>query len=129
MVRALQSSAGMRARVRFYGLVMVLAITLATICALEPVQSDGWAHYAAARDPGSFHGLIAFAKASYVGGNPRWGQVVLAAMFHIRLVAIVVTPLVIVAMLLASMTLIRGRAPRPNDHHDFSLFIEVLATA
>ena len=107
----------------FYVLVVVLAITFAVICACEPVRADGWEQYRAHLD------LFAYAKRCYLHGNPRWGQLVLASMFRCRAIAICVTPLVIVATLFASMTLIRGRLPRARDPDDARLLVQVLATA
>jgi Family of unknown function (DUF6056) len=119
----------MSARTRFFAVVVVLAITFAVICACEPVSADGWEHFAAARDPSRFHGWCALVRESYLAGNPRWGQLVLAATFHFEPIAIVTTPLVILATLLASMTLIRGRIPSPSDPDAATLLVQVLATA
>lgn len=119
----------MTARTRFFAVLGVLTITLAVICACEPVQGDSWGHYLAAHEPLSWEHFVAAAKRSYLHGNPRWGQLVLVAMFHAPLVAAIATALVIVGVLLLSMTLIRGRWPAPRDPADGWLLVQVLATA
>ena len=118
---------GMRPRVAFHGVLAVLAITAAVICALEPVQGDGWGHFAAARQPVTWDRLVAFAKGGYVGGNPRWGQLVLLAMFDEPMIAVVATPMVVVGMVLVALTLISGRWPNPSDPRDRALVGPVIA--
>lgn len=119
----------MNARITFYVVLIVLVITLAVICACEPVAGDGWGHYWAAKDPLTWDHAVAFAKGSYLHGNPRWGQLVLVAMFHAPIPWAVISALVIVAVLLLSMALIRARWPRAGDVADSWLLVQVLATA
>lgn len=107
----------------------MLTITLAVICACEPVEGDGWGHYFAARQPLSWDHFVAVAKSSYLHGNPRWGQLVLVAMFHAPVLAAMVSALVLVGVLVLSMALVRGRWPVTTDPADGWLFIQVLATA
>lgn len=113
---------------RFFGVVGVLAITLVVICACEPVEGDGWRHYFAAREPLSWDRFVAVAKGGYLHGNPRWGQLVLVAMFHAPVLSAIVTAVVIIGVLLLAMTLVRGRWPAPSDPADGWFFIQVLAT-
>lgn len=107
----------------------MLAITLAVICACEPVEGDGWGHYFAAREPLSWDHFVAVAKGFYLHGNPRWGQLVLVWMFHAPVLGAIVSALVIVGVLVLSMALVRGRWPVPGDPADGWLLIQVLATA
>jgi hypothetical protein len=118
-----------RARLIFYGLLAGLVMTLAVICAWEPVQGDGWGHFVDARDPLTWERFSRFARVSYLEGNPRWGQLALVLAYNSRFVAIVVSPLMIVAVLLGSMTLIRARWPRPSEPADAWLLLQVFATA
>jgi len=117
------------ARSAFLGLLVVLTITLAVVCACEPIEGDAWGHYIAAQRPFSWDHIIAVAKSGYLHGNPRWGQVVLVAMFHAPIAAAVMSALVIVAVLLLSMALIRARWPRPSDPADCWLLVQVFAIA
>jgi hypothetical protein len=114
-------------RAKFWSLLLVLALVLGVICALEPVMADGWAIYTATRSPA--WDLARFIEDSYFAGNPRWGQAVLAGMFQVPAIAIVGTPLVIIAMVLLSMTLVRARWPRPAEQGDWTLLVCVIATA
>jgi len=117
------------ARSAFFSLLIVLTITLAVICTCEPVEGDAWGHYIAAQRPFTWDHFVAVAKGSYLHGNPRWGQLVLAVMFHAPIAAAVMSALIIVAILLLSMALIRARWPRPNDPADGWLLVQVLAIA
>ena len=107
----------------------MLAVTLFVICTCEPVEGDGWGHYFAAHEPLSWERLVWYAKAGYLHGNPRWGQLVLIASFHAPVLAAAVSALVIVGVLVVSMTLVRARWPRPHDPADGWLLVQVLATA
>ncbi|HEX5061259.1 MAG TPA: DUF6056 family protein [Kofleriaceae bacterium] len=119
----------MSARSAFFSLLVVLTITLAVICACEPIEGDAWGHYFAAQQSFSWDHFVAVAKGSYLHGNPRWGQLVLATMFHAPIAAAVISALIIVAVLLLSMALIRARWPRSRDPADGWLLVQVLATA
>lgn len=114
---------------RFYALVGVLAVTLFVICTSEPVLGDSWRHYLEARHPLSWGRFVSLAEYTYLHGNPRWGQLVLIAMFHAPVVAAIASALVIVGVLLVSMTLVRGRWPDPSDPADGWLLVQVLAIA
>jgi hypothetical protein len=118
----------MTARRSFVWLLVVLTITLATICLLAPVTGDGWGHYWAAREPLTWEQFGSIVKSLWFHGNPRWGQLVLVMMSHAPLVAGVVSGLVIVGLLLLAMTLIQARWPRASDPGDSWLLVHVLAT-
>ena len=68
----------------------MLLITLVVILLCEPIEGDGWGHYFSARQPMTWDRFVAIAKAHYEYGNPRWGQVVLIAMYHAPVVAAIV---------------------------------------
>ncbi len=128
-MRPLQPLSRVRARVWFFGVVVVLAITLFAIGVFAPVQGDEWLLYRAARAPLSWDRFTSIAEAHYLHGNPRWGQLVLVVSFYAPTIAALVSALVVVAVLLLSMTLVRGRWPRPSEPADGWLLVQVLATA
>jgi hypothetical protein len=128
-VRPLQPVARVSARGWFFGLLVVLTITLVAICMCAPVQGDEWPHYRTAQGPLTWSRFAWLAEASYMHGNPRWGQLVLTTLFHERVVLAVLSALMIVAVLVLSMTLVRARWPRPSEPGDTWLLVQVLATA
>lgn len=125
----LQPVARVSARGWFFGLLVVLAITLVVICMCAPVQGDEWPHYRSPHVPLTWSRFAWLAEASYLHGNPRWGQLVLTTLFHERAVLAVLSALMIVAVLVLSMTLVRARWPRPSEPADTWLLVQVLATA
>jgi len=106
--------------------VIALVLVLAVICGFEAIQGDGWGHHFNAREPLTWDGFLAMAREYHDRGNPRWGQLVLVLSYHHAIVAWLVSPLAIAAMLLAALTLALGRWP---DRHDGWLFAGTVAAA
>ena len=109
--------------------VVALLVVLVMICACEPVAGDGWGHYLSARDPFSWRRFLVIARAYHEHGNPRWGQLVLVLSYYQPLVVWVLSPLAIVSMLLAALTLVRGRWPDRHDPEDAWLLVCIAAAA
>ena len=114
---------------RFWAVIAATYVVLAVICAVEPVLGDSWGHFVQSRTPLTWDGFVRSLEMAYSHGNPRWGQIPLALSFRAWWVATLISPLMIVGMLLAMMTLVRGRWPRPRDPADTWLFVCVLAAA
>jgi len=106
--------------------VIALVVVLAVICGFEAIQGDGWGHYFNAREPLTWDGFLAVAREYHDRGNPRWGQLVLVLSYHHAIVAWLISPLAIAAMLLAALTLALGRWP---SCHDGWLFVGTVAAA
>jgi hypothetical protein len=106
--------------------VIALVLVLVAICGFEPIQGDGWGHYFNAREPLTWDRFLAVARGYHDHGNPRWGQLVLVLSYHHAIVALVISPLAITGMLLAALTLARGRWP---DRGDGWLFVGIVAAA
>lgn len=114
---------------RFWAVIVATYVVLAVICGLEPPLGDGWGHFARSLDPWSTDTFVESVKLAYEHGNPRWGQIPLALSYRAWWIPALISPLMIVATLVAMTALLRARFPRPRDPADTWLFVWVLAAA
>jgi hypothetical protein len=117
------------ARVAFWSVLGVVVVTCAVVCAWEPVQGDGWGHFTEARTPLTWSRFVDLARWYHTAGNPRWGQLALTLTFAFPAIASVVSSLMIAGVVVASMTLVRARWPRPSARADTWLLVQVVAGA
>ena len=121
----------MRPRRAFWLVLIVLVATLVVLCACEAVVGDSWGHVLRLRRDGplTWQRFGELARDNHLHNNPRWGQLVLVATFEHRVLQLVLTPLAIASLLLATLALVRARLPRPSDPRDASLLLLVIALA
>ncbi len=114
---------------RFWAVLVATFVVLAVICGLEPPLGDGWGHFSGSRSPFTWDGFAEAVKMAYEHGNPRWGQIPLSLSYRAWWIPTLISPLMIVSGLVATMALLRARWPNPRDPKDTWLFVRVLATA
>ena len=127
----MQSSRAVGPRRAFWLALAVLVGMLVVLCACETVQGDVWGHVLRARRDGPLT-LARFAQLAhdeYLYNNPRWGQLALILACELRALHLVLTPLAIATVLLASAGLAVARWPRPSRPGDAWLLVQATALA
>ncbi|HEY5935162.1 MAG TPA: DUF6056 family protein [Kofleriaceae bacterium] len=116
---------GRGARFSFAGVLAGLFGLFAVCAAWEPIQRDGWFHYAWYRDHDLTAGAIwSFFEGNYLHGNPRLGEVV-TFLSYAPGVHVITTPLCIVGTVVAVAALVLGRWPSPSRPEHVTILVLV----
>ena len=111
-----------------FAAVLAGLFALFAVCAVwEPIQRDGWFHFAWYRDHDLTVGAVwSFFEGNYLHGNPRLGEVV-TFLSYAPGVHVITTPLCIVGTVIAVAALVLGRWPSPSQPEHVTILALVAA--
>ncbi len=114
-----------RAAIAVWAALVVPVYMVCVLCThWEPVMLDGWGHFANHRH-NDVHPWL-FAKAAYLGGNPRFGQVLTYLLYTPGPWHVLITPVVELGMFYLLAALALGRWPQLRQFDDALVFAAVV---
>jgi hypothetical protein len=116
-------------RVVFYALLAAVLAVGALICSFAPTVGDDWLAREWRESGHGFADLGAKISFNYRIYNPRLGEAFLYLTAGWRAIHIVLTPVVILATVVALLVLALGRWPRPREWRDSGYLVLLIALA